>query len=219
MIVVDIETSGGYPDTAGVWQIGAIDFYNPEDYFLEEARIDDKDVVEEAAVRVHGKDEEELRDKNKQSQKQLIENFLKWVKKKKIKNMISQCPHIIDFPLLRLKARKYGIEFPFHYRAFDLHSIAQMKHFQIKGEFLIKEDHSDLGLTNILKFCGMEDKRKQFSGKSFNSELVKDGTPHNALEDAKLTAECFSRLIYGKNLLPEYSKFKIPEYLLKEKIK
>ncbi len=213
MIVVDIETSGGHPDTAGIWQLGALDFYNIDNQFLEECKIDNDDVVEEAALRVHGKNEEELRDKNKQSQKQLLENFFKWVKKIKIKNMISQCPQTLDFPLLRLKAKKYGLIFPFHYRAFDLHSIAQIRHFQIKGEFSIKENYSVLGLTNILKFCGMRDERRQFSGKSFDGEIVKEGKPHNALEDCKLEAECFSRLVYGKNLLPEFSKFKIPEYL------
>ena len=56
-----------------------------------------------------------------------------------------------------------------------------------------------MGLTNILKLCGMEDNRQA----------------HNALEDCKLTGECFSRLIYGKNLFSEYIQFKIPLYLTK----
>ena len=57
-----------------------------------------------------------------------------------------------------------------------------------------------MGLKNILTFCGMQDNRKV----------------HNALEDAKLTAECFSRLVYGKNLFPEYAQFKIPMGLKKK---
>ena len=40
MIVVDIETSGLYPEKHGIWQIGALDFYNSQNVFLEEARID-----------------------------------------------------------------------------------------------------------------------------------------------------------------------------------
>ena len=51
-----------------------------------------------------------------------------------------------------------------------------------------------------------------------NEKVIREGNPHNALEDSKLTAECFSRLLYGKNVFPKYSQFKIPRYLeVKEK--
>ena len=46
-------------------------------------------------------------------------------------------------------------------------------------------------------------------------EVNLEGTPHNALEDAKLAAECFTRLMDGKNLFPEYSQFKVPGELRK----
>jgi len=54
-----------------------------------------------------------------------------------------------------------------------------------------------MDLPKILEFVGLRDERKF----------------HNALEDCKLEAECFSRIIYGKNLLLEYSDFLIPGYL------
>ena len=52
MIVLDIETSGLHPSEHGIWQIGAIDFSNPEDTFLEEACIDKEDRVEEPALKI-----------------------------------------------------------------------------------------------------------------------------------------------------------------------
>lgn len=202
MIVVDIETSGLDFEKCGIWQIGALDFNNPENQFLGEARIDEEDKIldegDETVAEITGKNEEQLRDKTKQSQKQLIENFFKWVEKIKIKNFMCQNPEF-DVGFILTKARKYGLEIPFPHRTFDLHTVAQVKHFQIKGEFLIKENKSELGLTNILSFVGMRD----------------DRGAHNGLEDAKLEAECFSRLLFGKNLLPEYSKFKIPGVLRK----
>ena len=76
MIVLDIEASGLDSGRCGIWQIGALDFENPDNYFLEEGRIDDEDIVEQDALKVIGKEESELRDKTKQSQKQLIINFL-----------------------------------------------------------------------------------------------------------------------------------------------
>ncbi|HLF53838.1 MAG TPA: hypothetical protein VI544_01540, partial [Candidatus Nanoarchaeia archaeon] len=67
------------------------------------------------------------------------------------------------------------------------------------GKFLLEGDHSAMSLSKVLELCGMQDNRKA----------------HNGLEDAKLTAECFSRLIYGKGLLPEYSQFELPGVLAK----
>ncbi len=210
MIVLDIETSGLYPEEHGIWQIGALDFYNPQNTFLEEGRIDDEDEVAEEALKVTGKTEAELRNQNKQSQKHLLENFFDWTKKAKIKNCICQNPQI-DLGFITLKARKYELKFPLHYRTFDLHSFAQARYRKLHGDFLMKEEHSEMGLSNILKFCGLEDKRiKMKEGK-----VQKQGTPHNAIEDCKLTAECFSRIVYGKSLFQEFSQYKVPEYLLK----
>lgn len=196
MIVIDIETSGLDFDKCGIWQIGAVDFSNSESQFYEEGKIDDNDIIEDGAKKVCGKKESEFRDSAKQTQKQLLINFFNWCSKIKIKNCIFQNPQF-DFGFLEFKSRKYGLNFPFHHRAFDLHSFASLKYFQIYGKFLIDRNHSDMSLRNILEFCGMNDPR----GK------------HNALEDVKLTAECFSRIVYGKYLFQEYNKFKMPIYL------
>jgi len=201
-IVLDIETSGIDKVKCGIWQIGAIDLNNLKEQFLEEAKIDNEDIVLNAGKRtlfeVIGKTEEQFRDKNKQSQKQMLKNFFEWVNKKPMKNFLCQNPQF-DVTFLDIKAKKYNLEMPFHYRSFDTHSIAQLKYYDLNKKFLVKDGHSDMGLTNILKLCGMEDNRQA----------------HNALEDCKLTGECFSRLIYGKNLFSEYIQFKIPLYLTK----
>lgn len=210
MIVVDVETSGTEPERNGIWQIGALDLSNPQNTFLQESRIDDEDEISEEALKVIGKTEKYLRDKNKQSQKELLGKFFNWVNTIKIKNCLCQNPQF-DLAFINRKANQYGLKISFHHRAFDLHSIASIRYNQINGKLLIEEDHSGMGLTNILKFCGLEDKRIQLK----DGGIVKQGKPHNALEDAKLTAECFSRLVYGKSLLQEFSKSKLPDYLLK----
>ncbi len=203
-IILDIETSGIDKVGCGIWQIGAIDLNNTKEFFLQEGRIDDEDEIinlpapAKPVLEIIGKTEEELRDKNKQSQKQLLEKFFKWVNRRLMKNFLCQNPQF-DVAFLEIKAMKYGLNMTFHYRSFDLHNIAQTRFCDLNKKFLIKEDHSDMSLTNILKFCGMEDNRKA----------------HNALEDCKLTGECFSRLMFGKNLFPEYAEFKIPEVLIK----
>lgn len=214
MIIVDIETSGLYPENNGVWQIGAVDFSNPKNTFLEEGSIDDEDAVTAESLKVIGKTESELRDKNKQSQKELIERFFEWTKSVKIKNLM--CHTFLDHNFLSIKARKYCIKIPFAFRAFDLHSMAQAFYYRDKGEFLLEKNEkgiiSGMSLPKIMELCGLEDDRIQLRG----SEVIKEGKPHNALEDAKIEAECLSRMLHGKNLFPEYEKFPVPENLKKE---
>ncbi len=210
-IVLDIETSGADRVRCGIWQIGAVDLNNPNEYFLEEARISENDLIEDRILKKSGKTREELRDKKKQSEKQLLLNFFTWIETKPMKNFLCQNPSL-DFVFIHIKSKKYSLIMPVHYRNFDLHSIAQVKYYALnkeflvnsddlenKGEFSVKGIHSDMGLSNILKLCGMRDDRKE----------------HNALEDCKLTGECFSRLMYGQNLFPEYKKYPIPEELKK----
>ena len=172
MIVLDIETSGVFPEKHGIWQIGALDFYNPKNTFLEECRIDEEDKIEIDASRVTEKTEAKLRDKNKQSQKDLLNNFFKWIESVKIKNAVCHNPPF-DLGFITIKARKYGIKpsqimnkldinSPFHYRSFDLHSLAQSKYKEIYGKFLLEGDHSAMSLSKVLELCGMPHNSKTF---------------------------------------------------------
>lgn len=206
MIVVDIETTGNHFSRCSVIEVGAVDLETGEE-FWQEARMDDGDIIfSDGAIKIPlldvlGKTEEELRDTSKQSSEQLIRNFFNWVKKRGVRNFVCQNP-AFDVAFLSEKAKKYGMEPPFHYRSFDLHSMAQMKYFELNGSFLFKSEVlggiSGMSLSDSLKYVGIGDPR----------DIV-----HNALEDAKLTAECFSRLVYGKNMIQEYEKYPIPEYL------
>ena len=209
MIVLDLETSGIKMVECGIWQIGAIDLETGEE-FLEDGRIDDEDIISEGALGVTGKTEEELRNPKKQTQKELLEKFFKWVSERKVKNFICQNPQF-DLSWLSIRAEKYCLEKSYPYRAFDLHTIAQMKYKEINKDFLMVNEKSDMNLSKALELCGLKDERIQLNGE----DIIKEGKHHNALEDAKLTAECFSRLVYGKNLFPEFSKFPVPEVLKK----
>lgn len=196
MIIVDIECSGLDSEKCGIIEIGAIELENPENVFREEARIDDEDEVEDGALRILGKTEADLRDRSKQTQRELLEHFLSWASFISVKTCICQNPQF-DLAFIGIKLRKYGIENILPHRAFDLHSFASLKYFIINHEFLIEQGKSAMGLKNVLALCGMEDKRKF----------------HNALEDARLTAECFSRVVFGKNLLNEYYLCPVPIHL------
>lgn len=160
MIIVDIEISGLDFNKCGIWQIGALDFYNLNNTFLEDARIDDEDNFQDGAGKVSGQTEKEMRNPNKQSQEQLLKNFFSWFEGAKIKNFICENPQF-DLGFITTKAVKYGLKMPYHYRCFDLHSIASLRYFQINNEFLFKDNHSDMSLSNTLKFCGIDDPRRK----------------------------------------------------------
>ncbi|MBS3070705.1 hypothetical protein J4407_00180 [Candidatus Pacearchaeota archaeon] len=215
-IALDIETSGLDKVKCGIWQIGAIDLNNPKNYFLEEGRIDDEDVIEEDALKIIGKTNDYLRNPKKKSQKELINNFFVWMGKMPVRNLLCQNPQF-DLTFIEMKAKKYGLKKTFQHRAFDLHSIAQVVYRVINGDFLFKEEkgtfrkESDMNLTNILNFCGLPDKRILLG----NEGLIKEGEPHNALNDCKLAGECFYRVLNGKNLFPEFSQYEIPGVLRK----
>lgn len=212
MIIVDIETSGNFnPEKISIWQIGALELENPKNTFLQESRIDDSDNVEEGALKVTGKTEAELRNKSKQSQRQMLKNFFDWISKIENKTFIAYNTPF-DYGFLSLRAKKYGLEWPFGHRTFDLQTIAAVRYYQIKGEFVMENGLSKMNLPKVLEFCGIPDDRIQLK----DNKVVKEGKPHNALEDVKLEAECFSRLVYGKGLLAEFSKCTIPEYLKQE---
>src|SRR3989344_982993 len=190
MIALDIETSGMNIEKCGIFQIGALEIEGNREFF-EEARIDNEDLVLDEALKLTNKTENELRDKNKQSQKQMLEKFFQFVENSKTKNLLCQNPSALDIPIIAIKAKKYGLKTPFHYRAFDLHTLAQTVYYKKYGKFLIKDGKSDMGLSNVLKMVGKEDDRIQ----TRDGKIVKEGKEHNAREDARLTAECFKKLV------------------------
>jgi DNA polymerase III epsilon subunit-like protein len=196
MIVVDIETSGLDLLNNGIWQIGAIDTDDPDRQFLEECRIDDNESAEQEALDVCGVSTEYVRSKHKISQKELLKKFFEWCQDSRIKTFVCQHPQF-DAAFLRAKALKHEIVYPFQFRAYDLHSIASLKYLEVYGELPLEGGFSNMNLSNILFFCGIQDKRDK----------------HNALEDAKLTAECFIRILYGKNFLKEFEQYSVPQHL------
>jgi len=215
MIVLDIESSGLDTGRCGIWQIGALELENPRSYFLEEGRIDNDDKVEEGALKVIGKTEADLRNKKKQSQKQLILNYLNWVGSIKEKIFIGQNVGW-DVSFIQNKCMRYNIFDKFRevqsQRTLDLHTLAQERYRQIHNSYLLDEKgKSKMNLTATLDFCGLPEERMLMEGE----DVKKQGKSHNALEDCKLEGECFSRLMYGRNIFPGYSKYKIPEVLRK----
>ncbi|MFB6246359.1 MAG: exonuclease domain-containing protein [Candidatus Pacearchaeota archaeon] len=200
MIALDIECSGLDFNKCGIWQIGAVDLDTGEEY-LDECGIDDNDLIlttsesKRNIFDVIGRTEEQLRDKNKKSQKEMIEQFFDWVSKREKDIFLCMNPQF-DLGYIWAKARKYGFHIGIQFRAFDLHTVAQMRHLETNKEFSFSEGKSKLSLRRICEFCGLD-----YPGN------------HQGLEDAKLTGECFYRLVYGESYFEDFKEQKIPRYL------
>lgn len=188
MIVLDVETTGTDPQKHSIVSIGAVEFEQPENQFYGECRPWGGAEIDPKALEINGFTQSRLSSLTK-SHKQLLEDFVTWTKPIKNKTLAGQNVWF-DTSFLKAGLAREGYKWAFGHRYVDSHTLAY-EHFARAGKLILKkEGTSDINIDKILEFLGI-----QVRGKT-----------HNALEDAQLTAEILSRLIYGKNLLPQYTK-------------
>lgn len=197
MIVLDIETTGLDPEVHGIVSIGAVDITNPNEVFYEECRIREGEKIDDNALEVNGFTLDECRDKNKQSTRDLIQHLEEWIESRTIKMIGGLQVAAFDVPFFNKKASQVGLRTRLHRRSIDLHSIAYAK-MQALGKIVPMTDGWSVMDTDFIHpFCG----------------LPKEPKPHNALNGAKWEAESLYRLMNGKNLLKDFSRHPVPEYL------
>ena len=193
MIITDCEMSGLEANVHSIVSIGAVDFEEPSRRFYEECRIFYGAHVMDEALAINGFTEKEINDPLKQTEGGLVERFFKWALESKNHTIAGQNPST-DVDFLRTAAHRAHVNFPLAYRSLDLHSMCFL-HMTEKGITPPTEKgRSALNSDTIMKYVGIPDEPR----------------PHNALNGALYEAEAFSRLLYNKNLLPEFAKHPIP---------
>jgi len=193
MIVVDVESSGVDSRLCSLLSVGALDFDNPTNQFYMECRVFEGAHVEKGALAVNGFSEESLGDLTKKTDREVVEAFLEWMTTCKEWTLVGQNPSF-DRDFLQETAHRYHINWPLAQRTIDLHSIAYFRFLKRGKEIPIKNHHSALSLDSILTYVGLP---------------TREGS-HNALDDAKLEAEAFSRLAHQTSLLEAYKGFPVP---------
>lgn len=193
MIVVDVETSGMTPGRHSLLSVGAVDFLNPTRQFYEECRIFEGAHVDKESLEVNGFTENQITDPKKKSDREVVEAFLGWIKESPEHTLAGQNPSF-DRDFLQATAFRYHLNWPLAHRTVDLHSVCYAHMLRQGIELPQGNKRSNLNLERILAYTGLP---------------ARTG-PHNGLNDAKLEAEAFSRLFYGKTLLEEYRKHDIP---------
>lgn len=195
MVIVDIEANGLSPLKNSIVSIGALDFENPTNQFYQECQMWQESLLDYEAMGVCGFSLADITDTKKPRLEEIFLNFLEWIAPLEDK-IISGENSSFDRDFLRETAKRCHIPWTFGHRTIDLHSVSFAHAIRRHKISLTKEGTSALNLDATLAYCG----------------LPHEPHPHNALTGAKLEAEAFSRLLYAKNLLKEFSNFSIPEY-------
>lgn len=196
MLVVDCEMTGLEPNEHSIVSIGAIDFSNPSRRLYEECRMWDGAKIEDEALAVNGFTREEVQDPGKQSEADIVHQFISFAEGMADTTLAGQNV-FTDLSFLRAAAKRAGhTAWPFAHRILDIHSICY-EHMIARGVTPPLDKvrrHSALNLDAVLNYCGIPGEPK----------------PHNALTGALCHAEAMARLLYGRKLLPEFTQFEIP---------
>jgi DNA polymerase III epsilon subunit-like protein len=194
MIIIDIEASGLNIQKHAMVSFGAVDFSNPTRQFYAEPRMWEGAECDPDALAVNGFTEDECRDPKRRELQDVMHEFLAWVEPIEEKTLVGQNP-CFDRNFMNDSFRRSGIGWNFSYRTLDLHSIAYTDHIRRGIPVPTEHDRTGLNLDGILRYVGIPEEPK----------------PHNGLTGAKVEAEALSRMLYGKNLLPEFSQYPIPD--------
>ncbi|MFH1649354.1 MAG: 3'-5' exonuclease [Candidatus Woesearchaeota archaeon] len=196
MIVIDTEMSGIDPQKCCMLSLGAVDFENPSNTFYGECRLREGAEIREVSLRINGFTRESIA-KAPFSEAELFESFVAWSNSVQDRTLAG---HNLSLDVLHLRnaAKSAKIEWPFGFRIVDLHAIAYA-HFLVKGNVPLVDGLSHLTLSGISQYTG----------------IPAQPEPHNALMDAKMTAEAISRIVLGKSALDEFKKYPVPSALFK----
>lgn len=192
MIVADIEATGLNSREHSILSIGAVELKRPDRQFYGECRMWDGASIMSDAIAVCGFTADECRDPKKQTLAELMQTFYYWVMECEEKTLAGQNVSF-DRDFLNDSLARASIGWHFSFRTLDLHSMAYMDAIKRGIEIPRKNDRSDLSLDAIMTYLGLPEEPK----------------PHYALNGAKYEAEAFSRILFGKGLLPEFAKYPI----------
>jgi len=195
MLIVDIEASGTHYQKHSIVSIGALDFDVPSNRFYGECKIWEGAHIMDGALEVNGFSEAEITDSSKQTEAELVIQFLEWSQNCRDRTLTGQNISF-DRDFLRAAAERAGRNWDLAYRTVDTHTLCWMHMVERGVPVPIDPQHkrSALDLDAVLNYCG----------------IASEPQPHNALTGALCHAEVTARLLYDKKLLPEFESFPIP---------
>jgi DNA polymerase III epsilon subunit-like protein len=196
MIVLDIETTGLDPKKHSIVEVGAIEYDNPQNIFNEKCQIWTGAEINQRALEVNGFKLDEITNPGILTQKELLIRFNDWINSIEDKTFAGQN---VDFDInfLNESCKRLHISNVYGKRKVDQHSIVYAHMLRRNLRPPLKNGVSNLNGDLIMIYVG----------------IPAEPRPHRALNGAKYEMEALSRLICGKCIFDEFSKYDIPEYL------
>lgn len=177
MVIVDIETSGLYPNQHSILSIGAVEWRRPHNTFYGECNVWEGAEITDKALQVNGFTRKQIEAQVK-TPGELCHEFSTW--STKINNHTLAGFNVqFDQSFLKAQFDRSGISWPFWFRWVDAHSVAYWTLLMTKpGLIPIKYGNSGLNMNEALEifFCDPEP------------------DPHNALMGAQKTHELFEAI-------------------------
>jgi DNA polymerase III epsilon subunit-like protein len=195
MIVLDIEASGVNYEKNSILSLGALDFDHPENRLYLECQVWEGAHIDDESIAVCGYTREQATDGSKITEGQLIAQFLTWADGVEDQTLAAQNVSF-DRDYIKAACQRAGYSSPFAHRTIDTHSLAYMHYVTHGREVPVDKRHSALNIDVILNYLGIPDEPE----------------PHNALTGALVHAEMISRLLYNKQLLPEFIQYPMPQF-------
>jgi DNA polymerase III epsilon subunit-like protein len=190
MIVIDVETTGTNPHKHSIVSLGAIDIENPHEQLYEECRVWEGAHIDPGALTVNGYTEEQITDPIKQTEAELVEILFAWLASRDSLVIAAHNPHF-DLSFLEAAAGRAHLNYILPARSIDLHTVC-FTHMVKRGvKPPLHDKKSALNSDAVMEYVGIPSEPK----------------PHIALNGAIWEAEAFSRLLFDKNLLPDFSKY------------
>ncbi len=177
MIIADLEMSGLDVEKHSILSIGALDFENPNNTFYGECRLREGTSFEYEALKVNGFSVEHIQTYERSCQ-ELVKSFYEWTLKIKDRTLAGQNPGMMDIPFLKKAFELYHLPWIFGHRSVDSHALAYAYFRRKNVEIPLKEGTSALGLKYLMEYFSLGER-----------------DVHNALEDAKITAELIRRVL------------------------
>ena len=122
MIVVDVETTGTEATAHSLLSIGAVDLNKPDRQFSGECRAWEGAHVSDEALAVNGFNLEQVWDKSKKSEGDLVKEFLDWATASEDHTIAGMNPSF-DNDFIKWACIRNKINFPLAHRTVDMHSV------------------------------------------------------------------------------------------------
>jgi hypothetical protein len=192
--VLDVETTGLDPAKCAILSVGIVSYGGRLNEFYREYYPFNGAEIMEKGMEINGFELDKIGRDPVNDPRNVVEDVGTFLKANGCSVTAGQNPSF-DRNFVNAYAERYGADFRLPIWMLDLHSVC-IAYMLGKGIDIPRKPDVGLFLSGdaILEFVGLGAEPK----------------PHNALNGARYEFEALCRLIYGKNVLPEFSDRPVP---------